>query len=366
MVRFGWLVAALLVPTLCSAQGGTYQLEEATRPFSSGDVVVRADGGVVRFDLRVEGGGRALVAAGPATGAGPWELREGGSGGEAGALAGESGQAVTVHRFRLNGRYLVWIWEGAGGKGCGVFRSEDAPAAAEAIALTPPGEGWREHRFEPYVGRDGTVRGQATFTNDQGVEVRVFRHEGAVEQVIFTRGDRQYALLPGGELAVVDFVFDRISRNHCKIYGFPGDAPTQVAFSDGGGLSLTFANGDQMTREPRTLALVPASSDFAEKYGHTTYREGTRSLPQIRHTGSRPATLSVWYEYPPWGGTMSLVLGSERVATLPVTSLYRKVQRGGGDYDVERRFGNLETALRRLLAGRSDPGSRRYLAALDP
>ena len=235
-----------------------------------------------------------------------------------------------------------------------------APARA-AIELAPLPASAAETRFDPFVDRDGDAIGQSSIRTASGATVRVYRENDAVTQVTFSRGDRAYALLRGGELAVVDYVFERASRNHFKLYAFPGRAPTRVTIHADGRLEVRFPNGDRMVRAGPELALVACQSDFLERDGHRTYREGTRSLPRIVHTGPRPFLLAVWYEYPPSGGAFELYVRGRRVGRLPAGALYAPTDGG----DVVRTFGDLSAALRERLAGQAAPGVREFLAALD-
>lgn len=231
-------------------------------------------------------------------------------------------------------------------------------ARAEIVLAELPSSA-QEDRFDPFVDRAGNTQGQSTIRTSSGATLRVYRTNDAVTQVTFARGQRSFALLRGGELAVVDYVFDKVSRNHFKFYAFPGPGPTRLAVRPDGRVEITFPNGDRMTRAGPDLALVACESDFAERDGHRTYQDGTRSLPRITHRGPRPFLLTVWYEYPPSDGAFGLYVDGERVGELATPSLYE-----ARDGDVVRRFADLTATLREVLAGRDDAGVERFLSAL--
>jgi hypothetical protein len=362
------VLAVALLPSVARADDaitGSWLLDEATPPFKSGSLAVSETEGGLRFDARLAtDSGSSPIAGTAAKGPGPWEVRVARTPGMDSVLAGEGPSLPDAYRFTMVGARLAASWTDAQGKpGAAIFRPEK-PRARDRIILEPLPAGVTEERSAPFVDGAGHLRGTSVVRNAQGSEVRVFRTDGAVTQVLISAGSRQISLLDGGELAVIDWVFDKVSFNHCRFFGFPGPDPTRVAFDDGGNPRITFANGDHMVRDAKTLDLVPEQSDFVESKKNETYQNGTRALPGIHYAGHRAVIQVVWWEYPPSGGTFDLMVGRDVVGHLPASALYRRVETGGGGYDVVRRFTDLGAALEKALAGKTDPGSRRFLAAM--
>lgn len=232
------------------------------------------------------------------------------------------------------------------------------------ITIGPLPDGVKETKFSPYMTRSGDLSGQSVIKNAHGQQIRVFTRNGKTVQVLFRWGDREYSLLKGGELAVTDYVFERASRNHNKFYLFPGKRPTNVTFDEDGNLVVTFANGDRIVRDAETFDPVPERSDFTEQKEHSTYRNGTRSLPSIKYNGDRAVLRTIWWEYPPSGGTFTLLNGTKSVGKLPANKLYERVEEGGG-YDVKRLFVNLFNKIKSLFSKRNDAGSKAFLNTME-
>ena len=249
-------------------------------------------------------------------------------------------------------------------KVAGLMGKTAGEESGHPIVIGPLPDGVKEMKFSPYMTRSGDLKGQSIIKNAHGQQIRVFERNGKVEQVLFNRGDRQFSLLQQGELAVTDFVMERVSRNHNKFYLFPGKRPTHVTFDEDGNLEVTFANGDRMVRDAETFDLIPERSDFAEKKEHSTYRNGTRTLPSIKYTGDRAVLRTIWWEYPPSGGTFTVLNGQKSVGKLPASKLYKKVDEGGG-YDVKRLFVNLFNKIKSIFSKRSDSGSKEFLETME-
>lgn len=363
-LRFILIICALAAasPARADDVAGTWLLDESTAPFKSGSLAIADAPDGLRFEGKLSGASDVAIAATVAK-TGPWKIEVPHSAGIDGVLAGAATPASDVYAFKLSGAFLLASWTAQGQAGGAVFHREKDGARGK-IVIDPLPAGATEERTPPFVDAHGILRGQSSIKNAQGSVVTVHRADGAVTQVVFSAGNRQLSILEEGELAVIDWVFDKVSFNHARFFGFPGPGPTRVAFDESGNLAIGFANGDRMVRDGKTLDLV--SGDFTETKNHETYQNGARSLPSIHYAGNRAVIQVVWWEYPPSGGVFDLLVGKTVVGSLPASALYQKVSTGGGGYDVNRRFGDLRAALRSALAAKTDPGTKKFLAAIGP
>jgi hypothetical protein len=125
-------------------------------------------------------------------------------------------------------------------------------------------------------------------------------------------------------LIVHDCILDRYSRNHAKIFHFPGITP-YVEFDKNQNVLFRFGEKDYISFDAK---------DFKKTKGHgfsisckpTFYRKGTRAIPDIEYTGKQPYLVTRNWRYPPLDGHFSFYNGSEKTLKVPATLLYKKLK----------------------------------------
>ena len=125
-------------------------------------------------------------------------------------------------------------------------------------------------------------------------------------------------------LIVHDCILARYSRNHAKIFHFPGVVPT-VEFDEEQSVFLRFGKQDFIKFHAEDFRNTE-SHGFKMSCRPRFYRNGTRAVPDISYKGRQPHMAITNWTYPPLSGYFTLHDGSKRVGKVPATFFYKRMR----------------------------------------
>ena len=177
-------------------------------------------------------------------------------------------------------------------------------------------------------------------------------------------------ILLDGSLIVHDRVLDQYSRNHAKIYYFPYGPPV-VRFDRDNDLILRFGDEDYIKFNAQNFRKTEAHG-FVWTPQTTYYRNGTRSIPNVRYQGAQPYMMTANWSYPPLDGFLDLYDGDEKLGRIPTSFLYQKLKNDRArplfkktgllnylryqsrDGSIKRRYGRqTDQSIKRMLSSRT-------------